>query len=744
MKIKVLLASLVVVSVGCKKLSVNTGSTIKSDALEEKVRQNTPPISETGTQAPKFSNEEPLVQQGPLPELNEKVPISSSQEGDVERFDLGFGQLSVKTVPLPGDHLNAKEVYQLAHYIGRTDSEQDEEHIDIPIRSYQAACLTGSGSPRLFVSTSLAMDASHDNTLGSVYELAYNPDTESFERTGNSALLPICYESHGVAVSEDCSRIAVLCNTEYQTSERFEVTKDLVEPYGSTYMKMEDNHAAIDNRLENDLPLMLVTNHKKYKGFFLSHDTLIIEPFLAGLKQRFPEKGFNDKTTFNDLGGREMEAPMAYILDHLSSEDLAALKNHIRSISYKGNDQIWLLEWNNQSLSEVPDTYVVNKMHGGTHLGIQELIYVESDSLNRESYGFSVTARVFDGNGGSHYSAGLTIVDRHDWKIDVKSDERRGWYWLCGDGHVANIRAFYNPYNEMYGAVCTSDWNDWIGNTHGQLGTIAIKMEDAGSSVSEGRAQYFVPSTAAMITNGGGHSVVPVDEITNLSVIVAPKLVADDDMNRFLVNEVGVDLSMPGPYDEACANYDLNNCFFSYITYNRWANSPDYPSVPRQGLYSGDLLAESSLTRIGIGRVSAKGAIEGQGYRWVVEDDDCQISDPQLVDLKNGRYLLGYAKFQCISDELSYNRSYSKRGANRMLIPKSYYLLEVDAEGNALTDAVQLPNVGWGGLDELVSLGEGKVGWLYITNPTIDGYGGGQQKRWNLLVYESAYLKTAE
>ncbi|WP_444889667.1 hypothetical protein [Microbulbifer sp. DLAB2-AA] len=56
---------------------------------------------------------------------------------------------------------------------------------------------------------------------------------------------------------------------------------------------------------------------------------------------------------------------------------------------------------------------------------------------------------------------------------------------------------------------------------------------------------------------------------------------------------------------------------------------------------------------------------------------------------------------------------------------------------NILEGPVQLPNHGWGGLDEPMYLGDGKVAWSYIKNPKIENYGGGQQNVWQAIIYHS-------
>ena len=670
-----------------------------------------------------------------------------SISGDIETLTLDFATVSSTPITLLDNKPNAREVYQLAHYIGRTEGQGSEGDIDIPIRSYTASCDVDTDTPKMFVSVTLANGtAVTDATFGSVYELAYNSTTKGFEATGNNAVLNQCYESHGIAVSPDCSRIAVLCNAEYQAGDNYEITKDLIEEnvnqYNSgTWLGNEDNKSQIDERINSDLGLMLATNHSSYLSFFTDHDTLTISDFLAGLQENFPDENFDESTTFSTLKGNTMAEEMAYVASQLSETDLNNLTAFIQEVSYKTNDQVWLLEWNNQALSETPDSYVVNKMHGGTHLGVQELVYVDDDSEGNQSYGFSVSSRVFDDEGDSHYSAAAIVVERSgdDWVIPNLADiDSRGWYWACQGGHVIHSRSFYNPYSELYGTLCTSDGNS-IGNTHGDLGSIGVKQASA-SYISEGSTSYYVPSTTAMVTNGGGHTVVPVDSDTNISVIVAPKLISDESMTDFyedMFNTTLTDTSQTALTDLCWSEADYYTCFKFYMDFNKWENNENvYPSIELQNLYSGDALDSTSLTRIGLAKLKSGGTAKEE-YHWIVGDDDCQYSDPQLVNLQNGRFFLGYAKFQCISDGLSYHRTDTSSGSMRMLVPKTYYAMEIDSDYNILSGPVALGDKGWGGLDEPSYLGAGKVGWTYLNSPTIDNYSGGQSSEWQAVVYES-------
>ena len=112
------------------------------------------------------------------------------------------------------------------------------------------------------------------------------------------------------------------------------------------------------------------------------------------------------------------------------------------------------------------------------------------------------------------------------------------------------------------------------------------------------------------------------------------------------------------------------------------------------------------------------------------------LGAPQLTDLENGRYLLGGAKFQCMSDGTNLRRF----AGVHTLHPKEYYLMEIDADGNRLTDPVRIDGTGWGSMDEMVFLGDGKVGWAYIPNPEIGENGSFTdpfQNDWEFMVYQS-------
>ena len=116
-------------------------------------------------------------------------------------------------------------------------------------------------------------------------------------------------------------------------------------------------------------------------------------------------------------------------------------------------------------------------------------------------------------------------------------------------------------------------------------------------------------------------------------------------------------------------------------------------------------------TSIGIARFSSEGAPMGP-VKWVVSMANTYLSYPQLASLGGGRFLLGYGEMKRLNLAAD-NTDESYRA------PWEYWVVEIDANGDKLTQPMRLEGVGWGEQDEMVSLGPGRVGWAYIPNPTL-------------------------
>lgn len=590
-------------------------------------------------------------------------PVSTSTIGDVSKATSGG---------LPNGWSNAAERKSFPHYIGSLKDLTGRHPKQLPFRTYFDTCATDTEQPRMFVSMTLEDKSvtAHPTmpTIGSVFETVYDPSTKTMRRTGNETVMEICHESHGIAVSSDCSRVAVLCNTDFEepTSETEYVTKDLVAEYPYSRIDQPNNHQQVDSNSN-------------------------IEPA-------------------------------------------------DRQSAYKYNGEVWLLEWDDVSLSSQPDRYVIHKAVGGQQLGATTLAYAEDQDV----YAAAFTSNSFDDGGGRHKSGALMVIDRDGWRLNPddpnNGDRERGWTWGCGGGHVLHMRVFYNPFTGHFGTLCTSDGAKyWRAQNKG---AIAIKMETS-STIFEGYENFIVASNSGAVTNGGGHTVIPIEQNRSIVALVGTDLIPEDDAGYTAFIKADEDLAIangrPERGIEACDWSWGEPCERIYMEEWYYDNGrTNYPAF-RGGFWSGDY-SQRELTKIGIQHVGSNGRNEIDGVvqrvNWIVEDDDCMLGAPQLTDLNNGRFLLGWAKFQCMSDGTSLNRFSGKH----TLHPKAYYVMEIDAEGNRLTDPVELTDTGWGSMDAMVELGVGRAAWAYIQAPTLDADGNftdPYQSDWEFMVYES-------
>ncbi|MEM1246546.1 MAG: hypothetical protein AAGK22_09240 [Acidobacteriota bacterium] len=623
-------------------------------------------------------------------------PASRAQDPELQPINLE-ASLSRQQVSLPGNAKNAAEHATLPHYLGTGKTiDGTGQQRDLPFRAYFASCAVETENPRMFVSLTLddtSSGANADNpVVGSVFEARYDSETGRLEPTNNRAVLNHCNETHGIAASADCSKVAVLCSTA------------VGEPVSETYS----------------------------------------DPFLDLVE--ISQADYRYTTQINN----------EHIIDAIPG-----LTQAERRARYKYNGEMWLLEWpGGAPFSDEPDKYVIHKgFGGGQPFGTPSLVFSDSDN----SYGAAFPTSVFDTNhGGRHLSAALMVIERDGWRLNPND---RGWGWLCADGHVFTIRAFWNPYivDERpgeFGALCTSDGNKYGGFLGGSVGV----RHESGGSIFEGSISYLVPSNNSGVLAGGGHTLLPIDSQRSLGVLVGPEMHPYDHADfaawialteQAAIDSLGEDEALAQGLTglAACNWYADDKCLFDYM---RYEHSGTFPLFNWGFWYrNSDVFNQDDLSKIGIfhtdnqrfGRNIAQA--DGDLVKWVAEDDDCMLGAPQLVDLQNGRFLLGYGKYQCISDGYHLRRFATRTVNTRSVaarVPSAYYLMEIDADGNALTLPTRVPDSGWGGLDAMVSLGEGRAAWAYVPSPELPASGVPDPKRatWELLVYRSNVFLAAD
>jgi hypothetical protein len=128
-----------------------------------------------------------------------------------------------------------------------------------------------------------------------------------------------------------------------------------------------------------------------------------------------------------------------------------------------------------------------------------------------------------------------------------------------------------------------------------------------------------------------------------------------------------------------------------------------------------DFRNEGALTSIGFAHFDKNGAVIGKVKR-IASAPGVFLSSPQLAPLGKGTYLLGYTKMAAFADKERLKSAYD----DAFRIPTSYHVLEVDENGNALTQVQTLKGAGWGEQDQMVALGAGRVGWAYTPNAVME------------------------
>jgi hypothetical protein len=112
------------------------------------------------------------------------------------------------------------------------------------------------------------------------------------------------------------------------------------------------------------------------------------------------------------------------------------------------------------------------------------------------------------------------------------------------------------------------------------------------------------------------------------------------------------------------------------------------PGDPTPGEYPDD-----PPTQIGLVKWNGQGVQEG-AINWAFSEPDRYLSYSTLLPLAPERYLLGYGAMRAVDHEGEVG------GENSYRVPWDYFLVEIDEDGNQLTDVVELDGTGWGEVDE--------------------------------------------
>jgi len=126
-----------------------------------------------------------------------------------------------------------------------------------------------------------------------------------------------------------------------------------------------------------------------------------------------------------------------------------------------------------------------------------------------------------------------------------------------------------------------------------------------------------------------------------------------------------------------------------------------------------------AATKIGLAEFDGTSGRLVRDIKWIVSDSDHYLGHAQLGIIGEDRFLLGYARLYELGGPTD-----NGRNQPAFQIPTQYYALEIDSQGNALTEITELDGVGWGDQDQWTHLGDGQVAWAYVPEPVLGPDGG--------------------
>lgn len=153
-----------------------------------------------------------------------------------------------------------------------------------------------------------------------------------------------------------------------------------------------------------------------------------------------------------------------------------------------------------------------------------------------------------------------------------------------------------------------------------------------------------------------------------------------------------------------------------------WYNGGGTSLLPLEGggfigvIVGSDNPNVAQTTKIGLVRFNAYGAV--LSTTWVASDSGHSLSYPQLVYLgldssQNPRYLLGWGRMNASSSTPTFENP-SPDQTQRLA--SKYFVQEIDQYGSPKALSREVTN-GWNEQDQMVSLGTGIAGWVYVPDP---------------------------
>ncbi len=265
---------------------------------------------------------------------------------------------------------------------------------------------------------------------------------------------------------------------------------------------------------------------------------------------------------------------------------------------------------------------------------------------------------------GGHEGSSLLVVDRQSESFSPRTDS---WGGCVGPfGHPLWGYLAYNPTTDALAAHCGGDWDN------GDGGDPATPYRGAWIEGEGSEVLYRTVHVPWMMGAPGG--IVPLEDG---GYMLAFSTVRDDESTAEI---------------------------FANVDWTVW-----------DGELGSQVRTVAALMRIdGAGNV-----VWGPQYQSYAEEGDVYggfLGHTRLSDLGNGRYLFGYGRAKKENPEDPAGReaigSYNH--------PFEYVLVEVNGDGEKVSEELVGTDFGWGTLDETETLAPGRVAWPFIPDPAYD------------------------
>jgi len=346
------------------------------------------------------------------------------------------------------------------------------------------------------------------------------------------------------------------------------------------------------------------------------------------------------------------------------------------------NTEMWLYEFAAADVTGTPDSYLVHMSVRATETARPQGQYYLTYAAKRDAYAMALRTSMTGDGGNRHVADGFFVIRRGASPQAWTMDPSRGFAWACGRGHTDYNHPGYNAVSDQFAVSCRTDID----------GGLYFRTETQGKP-----GAFHNVQKCCWFSIGGG----------------ATTFAAHPDGGFMLA------MTSHDPERLAAATSEWEGSDF---THPNWESD--------ESVHPNDVWGGLAPTSVGLARFTSDGVAVGTpdadgnpraDVQWLVHSDTHYLGHPQIADLGNGRYLLGWSEQYRVGDADDVKEIFNWRRRAAFQSAHAYYVMEIDAEGNRLTDPIHVEGAGWGDFDEWTVLGEGKVAWHYIADPELVG-----------------------